>query len=352
MLKNNKKILIIGNLGYIGPVLVKHLRGLYPKAILVGVDNAYFQNCLISPVFSYDHLLDSQIYADVRSINSELFSDVDSVVSLAAISNDPMGSAYETPTKEINTDAVIKIATMAKSVGVKNFIFASSCSVYGALGEEAKNEKSPLNPLSAYARSKIATEESLENLSGSGFIVTCLRFATACGASPRLRLDLVLNDFVAGAILSRKIEILSDGTPWRPLIDTQDMATAIEWGLHRDALNGGNFLVVNTGSNDWNFTIRDLAKAVQAHIPDIEVLINTDAPPDRRSYKVDFSLFKQLAPDFYPSKTLQESIIELSDLINSAPYISADFRNSNFMRLNTLRSLKNMNKLDEDLNWV
>src|SRR5581483_1059581 len=180
----------------------------------------------------------------------------------AALSNDPMGNRYEEVTLEINYRASVELARRAKRAGVRSFAFASSCSVYGTADSGPRNEKSEVNPLTAYARSKVMTEADLERLADDSFTVTALRFATACGMSDRLRLDLVLNDFVAGAVASGKITILSDGTPWRPLINVEDMARAFEWAVGRPSTNGGSFVVVNTGSNRWNYQVRDLAEAV------------------------------------------------------------------------------------------
>ena len=182
-----------------------------------------------------------------------------------------------------------------------------------------------VNPLTAYARSKVASEKSLAELAGPDFIVTCLRFATACGASPRLRLDLVLNDFVASAVTSGVIKILSDGTPWRPLIDVEDMARAFDWAIDRSASNGGEFLVVNAGSNVWNYQIRELAEAVANAVPGATVEINKNAAPDKRSYRVDFSLFESLAPDHQPQVTLEQAIAELKRLTGIDEFFGYQF---------------------------
>src|SRR5262249_19781664 len=160
-----------------------------------------------------------------------------------------------------------------------------------------------LNPLTAYARSKIATEASLRQLDLAGMTTTSLRFATACGMSDRVRLDLVLNDFVACALTSGEISVLSDGTPWRPLINVRDMARAIEWAISRKAETGGQFLALNVGSDCWNYQVKDLAYAVADSVPGTKVSINTAAPPDGRSYKVDFGLFGELAPKHQPLET-------------------------------------------------
>ena len=193
---------------------------------------------------------------------------------------------------------------MAEQRGVGRFVFASSCSIYGAAEGRPKRESDQLNPLTAYARSKVAMENALRASNAGEMTVTCLRFATACGMSDRLRLDLVLNDFVASALATGEITVLSDGTPWRPLIDVSDMARAIEWAIGRDTDRGGRVLVVNAGSNAGNYQVRDLAQVVAAELPGTRVSINTAAPPDLRSYQVDFSLFAELAPAHLPAVPL------------------------------------------------
>jgi len=198
----------------------------------------------------------------------------------------------------------------------------------------------------------VASEQSLSELAGPDFIVTCLRFATACGASPRLRLDLVLNDFVASAVTSGVIKILSDGTPWRPLINVEDMARAFDWSIGRDTSNGGTFLVVNAGSNIWNYQIRELAEAVASAIPGVTVEINKNAAPDKRSYRVDFSLFASLAPNHQPQISLDQAIAELKSLLESTRFSDANFRQSRYMRLNMLSQLIAGGRLDANLDWV
>jgi len=165
----------------------------------------------------------------VRHPQPEILRGVDAIVHLAAISNDPMGKTFEEVTDAINFRASVELARQAKAAGVRSFVFASSCSMYGMADDTPRKETSPLNPLTAYAKSKVSTETELQKLADKSFRVTCLRFATACGMSDRLRLDLVVNDFVACAVTSKNITILSDGTPWRPLIHVKDMARAFDW---------------------------------------------------------------------------------------------------------------------------
>lgn len=351
ILKFMKSILITGNMGYVGSYAVHHLRRAYPHATIAGLDTGFFAACLLDGNVVPERVLDRQYYSDVREISDEMLRGVDAVVHLAAISNDPMGNAYEAVTQQINERATLRFAEQAHHAGVKSFVFASSCSVYGLAEEGARHEQSPINPLTAYARSKVNAETGLQNLAGDNFRVTCLRFATACGYSPRLRLDLVLNDFVACAVVNGMIDILSDGSPWRPLIDIQDMARAIEWAVSRPADCGGAFLLVNAGSNSSNYQVKDLAAAVAQEISGTSVRINSDAPPDKRSYKVDFTLFRTLAPDFQPQCSLSTSVQQLKQGLVNVGFRDTDFRKSHFMRLNMLSHLRSVDYLTEELKW-
>lgn len=345
------RILISGNMGYLGPTVTAHLRQVYPEATLIGFDIGYFAGGATSVDACPERFIDIQYFGDVRNFPDKLLADVDAVVHLAAISNDPIGNNYEDVTMEINHRASIELAKKAADHGVKTFAFASSCSMYGTADDRPRVETDPLNPLTAYARSKVYTERDLQPLAGRDFIVTCLRFSTACGMTDRLRLDLVLNDFVAGAVAEGKITILSDGTPWRPIINVKDMARAIEWAIRREGDNGGNFLAVNVGSNEWNYQIRELAEAVARVIPGTRVSINENAQPDKRSYKVDFDLYRKLAPDHQPGMDLLTTVHELREGLAELAFDDANFRNSKYMRLKALTALREKGYLNQQLEW-
>jgi nucleoside-diphosphate-sugar epimerase len=327
------KILITGNLGYVGSELVKLMRKKYPDATLIGYDIGYYAKQLTNKIYAPEIYLDQQVYGDVRDFPERLLEGVDTVVQLAAISNDPIGNKFEAVTMDVNYKAVIDIAKKAKKQEVRNMIFASSCSVYGFAEEAARTENSEVNPLTAYAKSKVLSERDLSPLANNNFKITCLRFATACGMSDRLRLDLVLNDFVAGALSSGDITILSDGTPWRPLINVQDMGRAIVWARERNPKEGGNFLIVNAGSNKWNYQVKQLAYAIQKILPTVKVSVNKDAQPDKRSYKVSFDLFKKLAPNYQPQYQLQTTIQDLIEGLKDINFNDKNFRQSRLVRL-------------------
>ena len=345
-------ILITGNMGYVGPVVVRRLKDSYPDAFLIGLDTGYFGGCITNGDRLPETRVDVQYFSDVRALPEAAIEGTDAIVHLAGISNDPIGNLFEDITLDINHRASIELARLAKAAGVKRFVFASSCSMYGAADDSARTEESPLNPLTAYARSKVFTERDLKGIAGSDFQVTCLRFSTACGWSDRLRLDLVLNDFVACAVTSGEITILSDGTPWRPLINVKDMARAIEWAVTRDEKDGGHFLAINVGSDEWNYQVKDLAEAVARVVPGVKVSINPNALPDKRSYRVNFARFRQMAPRYQPQVTLIESIQELKAGLEQNRFKNADFRNSDFMRLKHLSRLKTLGLIDEQLRWV
>ena len=338
------KILIIGHLGYVGPVLIKQLQK--TKYELIGIDTGYFLNKKLKN--KYDNLIKT-IIKDVRTVNKNDLDDIDCVIYLSAISNDPMGNQFKKITKTINYSTSLKIAKLAKKVGVKKFIFASSCSMYGFTKNLLKSERSNLNPLTAYAKSKVRAEKDLKKISNSKFKVICLRFATACGYSDNIRLDLVLNDFVASAITSKKITVLSDGSPWRPLIHVQDMARAINWAIEAKVKN---FLAVNTGSNRMNFQIKDLANRVGSLIKGTKVSINSKALPDKRSYKVNFSKFESLNKKLRPIFNLDRSIRDLHNNLLKNNFKVINFRDSNYIRLNVLKDLIKSKKLNKDLRWI
>ena len=344
------KIMITGNLGYVGPVLVEYLKREYPSYELTGFDTGFYKPYVMDGTHHVDPHI--QIIGDIRTVDASLLKGLDAVIHLAAISNDPIGNHYEEATYEINHRASIRLARLCKDSGVKRFAFASSCSVYGSADDNPRTERSTLNPLTAYAKSKIMTEEALQPLADESFHITCLRFATACGMSPRLRLDLVLNDFVASAIALDAIRILSDGKPWRPLIHVKDMARAFDWAIHRSDSDPEHFRIVNAGSNEWNYQVAELAHAVAEQFPGVKVEINRSAPADKRSYRVDFSFYKQLNPKKYPRVTLPEAISTLKSGLLDSNFQDRSFREGKLMRLNILQDLRSNDRINGNLEWT
>jgi len=345
------KVLITGNMGYVGPIVARHLRRTHPEATIVGYDSAFFALSTTGTPYLPERSLNAQYFGDIRELPDALLEGVDAIVHLAAVSNDPMGKRFENVTDEINYRASVDLGRRAAKAGVSHFVFASSCSVYGFAPGAARKETDELNPQTAYARSKVNTEKGLAEIADNRMVVTCLRFATACGMSDRLRLDLVLNDFVACALASGEISVLSDGSPWRPLIDVRDMARAIDWGITRSAGDSARFLALNAGSDDRNYQVKDLANAVAEAIPGTKVSINKAAQPDTRSYQVDFSLFRSLAKDHQPQVTLRQSIGMLNNGLRRMGFADPDFRNSSFIRLKMLDGHIAAGRLTSDLYW-
>ncbi len=347
------KILITGNQGYVGSLLTKYLRKKYPDYYLTGLDTGFFSSCLTEYNFLPERYLNQQIFLDMRSTNFDFLEDFDSIVHLAGISNDPIGNFHEGITKDINTEASKKLITKSLNHKIKTFVFASSCSIYGNTGNLIKDENSDLLPLTAYAKSKVDIENFINSIIDERTYFTNLRFATACGNSPRLRLDLVLNDFVTSSILNKQIEILSDGEAMRPLIDVYDMCRAIDWSIHRNILYPDEKnLNVNVGSKLNNFKIKELANLVNDQVKDCEVKFVNKENKDNRSYEVDFSKFENVAYNFNPVTSIEETINNLHKAIKQINFVNNKFRESNFIRLFKIKQLINNNNLDKNFYWI
>jgi nucleoside-diphosphate-sugar epimerase len=344
-----KKILILGHLGYIGPILINKLK---PNYYICGVDTHWFRSKVNSKLSYNRYLPQKSIIEDIRKFSlSKLNFVPDAIIYLAAISNDPMGHEYKKITYEINTKYCLKIANEAKKMGVKKFIFASSCSIYGSAGKKKKKENHKLQPLTDYAKSKTQSEKQLKKISNKNFHIISLRFATAAGYSPKLRLDLVFNDFVANSIVNHEILILSNGKPWRPLIHVNDMARAVEWAIEYKSKI--NFFSINIGSDKWTFRIKDLAIKIAKILGNVKISLNKNSQPDKRSYRVDFSLFKLLAKNFQPKEKLDEAVKALAKNLKISKLNLNNFRNSKkFIRLKTLNYLQKNKYINKKLYWI
>ena len=344
------RILITGNLGYLGPCVVKQLRRTWPGARLTGVDTGYFTGSAIEEL-SHDERPDQQFLADVRDLPSGLFNGVDTVVRLAALSSASMAKTFDAVHDDVNFRAGAEIARRAKKAGVKSFVFASSCAVYAPSEDIPGIERAETAPANAYLRAKVATEFSLRTLAGRDFTVTCIRYAAACGLSQHLRLDSVLNHFVACAVARGEIRVLNDGTPWQQLMHVRDMARAVDWAVARPPANGGALLVVNAGSDAWTWRAGELAAAVAETLPGTAVSVNAEVSGDRRSSKADFSLFRRVAPLHQPREKLAGTVLELKAALEQ--YFAAngtDF--TRLVRLRTLSELVEQGRLREDLTWA
>ena len=345
------RILVTGNMGYVGPAVVAHLRKALPASEIHGFDSGFFAHCLTDDGGIPERMIHTQHFGDVRTLEPQLLEGFDAVIQLAAVSNDPMGKQFEAATGSINRDSSVRLAELAAKAGVGTFVFASSCSVYGIAGGGPRTEDDPVAPETAYAHSKVDTERALRELD-CDMKITALRFATACGYSPRVRLDLVLNDFVAAALTKGEITVLSDGSPWRPLIDVADMARAMEWAITRDPENGGRFLVVNAGASANNYQVKDIAETVAAAVPGTKVSINSAAPVDSRSYRVNFGLFERLAPDHTPQVSLAQSVQNLIGGLSGRLDGGGGKSMRQLIRLNVLQDHIDARRLTQDLEWV
>jgi nucleoside-diphosphate-sugar epimerase len=343
-------VLVIGNLGYVGIPAISLLKK--NKIFSIGLDCNWF-NLNFYSSNSHSNFPNVQIYDDVRKFKlSKLNYNIDVIIYLAAVSNDPMGKKFKLATKEINYKSCIRIAKEAKKMNVKKFIFASSCSLYGATSDNfPKNEEDKLNPLTDYAVSKALCEKNLKKYSSEKFKVICLRFATAAGYSDNQRLDLVFNDFVASSVCNNKIELLSSGTAWRPLIHVKDMAKAILWAIkYKCKLN---FMAINVGSNSWNFKIIDLAKKIGKIVSKkAKIEIKNKAAVDQRSYKVSFDLYESLSGKYKPSINFKKAVLELKLFCEKYKKNLINFRkDKRWSRQFNLDYLISQKKLNHKLMW-
>ena len=339
------KILVTGHHGYLGSVATTTLRDL--GHVVEGLDTYFYEGCDLPP----DAGVSAPRRVDVRDVDRSAFEGYDAVLHLAALSNDPVGDLRPELTLAINFEASLAIARAARDAGVQRFVFASSCSMYGAgAGDEALDESAPLRPLTAYAESKVRAEEALSELADDDFSPIFMRNATAYGVSPRLRLDVVLNNLAAWAHTTGRIRILSDGTPWRPLVHVQDIARAADALLRapRDVVHGEPF---NIGSSTDNYRVSDLASIVQEEATDCVVEYAGSGDPDPRSYRVNFTKFAQTFPDFSYAWNARKGARELLDAYQAANLTLADFEGHRFIRLKQLARLQAAGALDGDLRW-
>ena len=342
-----KNVLIIGHKGYIGTILTEHLlKNLKDKINIFGIDLNLFS---LNDYSKKNLKIKKNFYKDCRNFKlKDIKFKPDVIVYLAAVSNDPMGREFKDATKEINFLSCIKFAKEAKQLGVKKFIFASSCSMYGSSGNTMKKEDHKLTPLTDYARSKVSAEKKLKRISSKNFKVISLRFATAAGLSNNLRLDLVFNDFIANAIFEKKIVLLSSGKSWRPLIHVNDISKVIKWSIFFKPKK--DFLPLNIGSKKWNFRIIDLAYKISALMPGTKVFINNTSNHDKRSYKVNFGLYKKLAPKHQPSMNFKKAVNELANFLKKEKNNLKNFRNSpKWSRLARLKYLVKNRKINNKL---
>ena len=339
------RVLVTGHHGYIGSVLAPMVQNAGHD--VVGLDTFYYRDCDFDPEVGAVET----IVADVRDVTPAQLEGFDAVVHLAALSNDPLGDFAPELTYDINLGGTLSLARAARDAGVRRFLFASSCSMYGASDSEVLlDESAPLRPLTPYAESKVRAEEGLAEIASSDFLVVSMRNATVYGSSPRLRLDIVLNNLAGWAHTTGQIRLLSDGSSWRPMIHVCDLATvAIELlAAPEDVIRDQAF---NVGSAAQNYAIRDLADVV-AEVTGCETSIASEATSDPRSYRVDFSKLERTFPDLEFAWDARRGATELMSAFEANDLTTAKFDGDAYVRLRRLKTLIESNALDAELRWT
>lgn len=340
------KVLLTGHDGYIGAVATGVLTSAGHE--VVGLDTGYFRDC----TFGEQGTAIESLHVDVRDVAEKDLVGFDAVVHLAALSNDPLGELNAELTYDINYRASVRLAEMAKRAGAQRFLFSSSCSVYGCSVGEFATEEAPLDPLTPYAISKVRTEEGLSALADASFTPVFLRNATAYGVSPKMRVDLLLNNLVGWAFTTGKVRILSDGTPWRPIVHIEDISRAFAALLAapRDVVHDQAF---NVGVDGENFQVKELAALVGETVPGSSVEYGDQASPDPRNYRVAFSKLPELVPAFKPTWTASEGARELFRAYTRIGLEQDDLEaGRRYIRLRQVRQLLDSGELDTDLRWV
>ncbi len=336
------KVLLTGERGYIGSVLGPML--LERGHDVAGLDSDLFADCTYC-----GELADIEsINVDVRDADAQSLGGFDAVIHLAGLSNDPLGDYNPGLTQTINTDASVRLAHLAKSAGVPRFLFASSCSTYGAAGDSFLDETATFNPVTPYGQSKVDVEKQVSVLANDSFSPTYLRASTAYGMSPRIRFDLVVNNLVAWAYTTGEIHLKSDGSPWRPLVHVRDIALAYISALEapREAVHKRAF---NVGSTAENYQIRDVAEIVREVVPGSKIGFADEAGPDARNYRVDCNRISLDLHAFKPQWTVRRGIEELYDSFCSNGLELQDFEGERYKRIAHIQKLISNGTVRPDL---
>ncbi len=337
------RVLVTGHQGYLGTVMVPILQEAGHD--VTGLDSGYFADCVLGPAPADP----PTIRVDLRDVTVEQLRGFDAVVHLAALSNDPLGALAPQITHDINHHASVRLAQLAKDAGVGRFLYASTCSVYGSAGADLVTEDAPLRPLTPYAESKVRVEDDVAAIADDSFSPVFLRNATAFGFSPRLRADIVLNNLVGHAVLTGDVRVLSDGTPWRPLVHAKDIATAFLLAL-RAPTSKVHCVAYNVGTESNNLTVAEIAQSVADVVPRARLLITGETGADPRSYRVDFSAFRN-ALGFEAVWSIPDGAAELYKEYISAGLTKEDFTKK-FTRLAHLEKLRADGVLDESMRRI
>lgn len=339
------RILVTGHKGYIGTVLAPMLAA--EGYDVVGLDSDLYARC------TFGNRLPQipELHLDMRDVQAKDLAGFDAIIHLAALSNDPLGNLNPDLTYEINHLASVRLAKLAKEVGVPRFLFSSSCSTYGAAGDEMLTEEADFNPVTPYGFSKMYVERDVSEMADDDFSPVFLRNATAYGVSPRLRFDIVLNNLVAWAYATGRVLIKSDGTPWRPIIHIEDISRAFIAALNapRERVHNQAF---NVGRNDQNYRIRELAAIVKETVPGCEIEYAQDAGPDKRTYRVDFGKIDRVLPEFQPQWDARKGAQELYEAYKEEGIRVEDFEGPRYKRIDHIRQLLSSGELDQTLRWT
>ncbi|MCL2932620.1 MAG: SDR family oxidoreductase [Trichodesmium sp. MAG_R03] len=339
------RILVTGHNGYIGTVMIPILQSQNHQ--IVGLDTDFFEDCTL---FESNHQIPS-LRVDIRNLTPDHLQGFDAVIHLAALSNDPLGDLNLELTYDINHRASVHLAKLAKEAGVTRYLYSSSCSMYGAASsEEILTEEAPLHPITPYAIAKVRAEEDLAKLADDNFSPVFMRNATAYGLSSRLRADVVLNNLVCWAYTTGKVRILSDGTPWRPIVHIADISYAFSAVLEapREAIHNQAF---NIGVNGENYQVRDIAELVRQTVPGCEVEYAGEGGPDPRNYRVDFTKLATQVPNFKPQWNAKLGAEELYAKFKEVGLTLDDFQGRKYVRLRQLKHLLQEGLLDSSLQW-